>query len=329
VAFGDGITLGEDGNTPSIAPMLRPLIVLVGREYPTHPAAAGIHLYGAVLQVINQGLAGEHAGDPTALTAQPLHSAALAMNPEAVLIMEGSNDLLANDATDIKPAIDNLRAMIRTARGRNIRPYIATVPPMNRLASAGLGGAWCRLSTIRFALWRSGSRYAGRYQRGVRQQSVANRHGRPPSERRRLRTDGQHVLSRLQKRNLGRLRRPCRRRFVPRAGTDLTVFRHASLGCYPRLQRAGHHSGDSQRVRAVPADIEIIVVDDASTDGTTAVPTLSRSGRPAVIATRSTSAKALKPDFRGDRGCRHIPDASLDTTRLTTQLREAFSTARR
>jgi lysophospholipase L1-like esterase len=54
--------------------------------------------------------------------------------------MEGTNDLFEVDPLLITPAIENLRTMIRDARLRNVRVYIATVPPMNPLGMRG-GGA--------------------------------------------------------------------------------------------------------------------------------------------------------------------------------------------
>jgi lysophospholipase L1-like esterase len=48
-----------------------------------------------------------------------------------VLIMEGTNDLYDRDDRVFPAAIDGLRQMIRDAKGRSIRPYLATVPPMN------------------------------------------------------------------------------------------------------------------------------------------------------------------------------------------------------
>jgi lysophospholipase L1-like esterase len=57
-----------------------------------------------------------------------------------VLIMEGSNDLTSRDSLTIPRAIAGLRQMLREAKGRAVRPYLATIPPMN---PQGLrGGSW-------------------------------------------------------------------------------------------------------------------------------------------------------------------------------------------
>jgi lysophospholipase L1-like esterase len=45
------------------------------------------------------------------------------------------------DARLIAPAIANLRVMVRDARSRNIRAYLATIPPMNPAARRGAGSA--------------------------------------------------------------------------------------------------------------------------------------------------------------------------------------------
>ena len=79
--------------------------------------------------VSNQGSPGEAAKDRTtlarftALTSTRRYS--------VVLIMEGSNDLYDRDDHVVPAAIDGLRQMIHDAKGKGIRPYLATVPPMN------------------------------------------------------------------------------------------------------------------------------------------------------------------------------------------------------
>ena len=45
--------------------------------------------------------------------------------------MEGSNDTLDKDSRKIQPAIDNLRNIVRTAKSRGVKPYLATLPPKN------------------------------------------------------------------------------------------------------------------------------------------------------------------------------------------------------
>jgi lysophospholipase L1-like esterase len=47
------------------------------------------------------------------------------------LIMEGTNDLYNRDDRIFPAAYDGLRSMIRNAKGRGLRPYLATIPPMD------------------------------------------------------------------------------------------------------------------------------------------------------------------------------------------------------
>ena len=92
--------------------------------------------------VSNQGNPGEAASDPatfrrfTGLTSSGRYSVAL--------IMEGTNDLYNRDDRIVPAAIDGLRQMIRDAKSRGIRPYLATIPPMNPSACVPVcrGLAW-------------------------------------------------------------------------------------------------------------------------------------------------------------------------------------------
>jgi len=130
VAFGDSITLGEDGNTVTLAPTTPWPIVLVDKAYPLVLQQQLASRYTTqALQVANAGRGGEWAGDAATLTRfSELLGTRLY---ESVLIMEGTNDLSTANPTQIQPAIDNLRAMLSDARSRNIRPYLATIPPID------------------------------------------------------------------------------------------------------------------------------------------------------------------------------------------------------
>lgn len=140
VAFGDSITVGEDGNSlASGLPGVMPF-VLIGREYPTilQQRLASRYTTQAIV-VDNRGQGGEAAGSPQALSrfTQLVSSRAY----ESVLIMEGSNDLSSLDDRAIAPAVANLRSMIREARLRSVRAYLATIPPMNPAGRRGRGWA--------------------------------------------------------------------------------------------------------------------------------------------------------------------------------------------
>ena len=58
-----------------------------------------------------------------------------------VLLMEGSNDVTDRDIALLPAAIANLRQMLRTAKGRGLRPYLATIPPQNPKGFRGAFGA--------------------------------------------------------------------------------------------------------------------------------------------------------------------------------------------
>src|SRR5262249_54050091 len=74
------------------------------------------------------GLPGEKAGDSATLSR--FNAVVSTGAYDVVLLMEGSNDLSSRDSRDIPPAVANLRTMVRNAKSRGQRPFLATVPPM-------------------------------------------------------------------------------------------------------------------------------------------------------------------------------------------------------
>ncbi len=130
-AFGDSITRGEDGN------YLRPRVVNPLSAYPTVLQRLLAERYiTQTISVVNLGESQEHArsGETRLRFSRELSTRAL----DAVLIMEGTNDLYDRDQRDAVAAVESLRVMVRDARSRNIRPFLATVPPMNPEGSRGL-----------------------------------------------------------------------------------------------------------------------------------------------------------------------------------------------
>src|SRR5262249_44367046 len=134
VAFGDSITLGEDG-TNDVSPnmlgsnLFYPQVVLAGFEYPTVLQLELQTRYTgqfSFITVSNAGFRGEAAGDPTTL--MRFSSAVLNTDRQVVLIMEGANDLVSGVAAE-PAAISNLQTMIVRAKAAAIRPYLATIPP--------------------------------------------------------------------------------------------------------------------------------------------------------------------------------------------------------
>jgi lysophospholipase L1-like esterase len=137
LAFGDSITAGEDGQN-SVASSLtimssrfHPSVLMpFAQRYPSLLQQSLVDRYKTQSPTVsNQGASGEAASDPAALSRfKGLTSSG---RYSVVLIMEGTNDLYDRDDRVVPAAIDGLRQMIRDAKGRSIRPYLATVPPMN------------------------------------------------------------------------------------------------------------------------------------------------------------------------------------------------------
>lgn len=126
VAFGDSMTLGEDGNASA---SVRPTVVFpAAKTYPGVLQKALASRYTAQApKVDNRGVAGERLSD--AGTRSRFSSVVGGGSYDAVLIMEGANDVADRDDRTIAAAIDGLRQMLRDARSRGVRPYLATIPP--------------------------------------------------------------------------------------------------------------------------------------------------------------------------------------------------------
>jgi lysophospholipase L1-like esterase len=137
LAFGDSITAGEDGQN-SVAPSaslmsarFHPSVLFpFGQRYPTElQQQLADHYKTQSPTVDNQGLPGEAASDPGTLNR--FVSLTGSRRYTVALIMEGTNDLYDRDDRIYPAAYDGLRSMIRDAKGKGIRPYLATIPPMN------------------------------------------------------------------------------------------------------------------------------------------------------------------------------------------------------
>lgn len=126
VAFGDSITWGENGisATASISSTIRPRFQ-VAKTYPTvlYQSLATRYTAQGIL-VSNQGNPGELASDSA--TRSRFGNAISGF--ETVLLMEGSNDLTEGLGTF---AITALRNMVRDAKARGVKPFLATIPPMD------------------------------------------------------------------------------------------------------------------------------------------------------------------------------------------------------
>ena len=140
LAFGDSITAGEDGqNSVSssasiMSSRFHPFVLFPqAQRYPQELQQSLAGRYKTQSPTVdNQGNPGEAASDPATL--RRFSSLTSSRRYSVVLIMEGSNDLYGRDDRIVPFAIDGLRSMIRDAKSRGIRPYLATIPPMNPIA---------------------------------------------------------------------------------------------------------------------------------------------------------------------------------------------------
>lgn len=154
LAFGDSITAGEDGQNstaPSQSEMsarVHPSVLFpLAQRYPTELQTLLSNRYRTQSPTIdNQGFPGEAASDPAAV--RRFTSLTSSRRYSVALIMEGSNDLYDRDDRVVPRAIDGLRSMIRDAKSRGMRPYLATIPPMNPAACVPVcrGLAWSLVS---------------------------------------------------------------------------------------------------------------------------------------------------------------------------------------
>jgi lysophospholipase L1-like esterase len=113
LAFGDSLTFGS--SPPDVVD-----------SYPQHlkPKLAAKYV-GQTITVVNDGRPGENA-QATGRTRLP--TALDIYRPGAVLLMEGSNDLLGGDA-GAAAGLAALTEMVRTARARGVAVLLATLPP--------------------------------------------------------------------------------------------------------------------------------------------------------------------------------------------------------
>ncbi|HEY7502223.1 MAG TPA: GDSL-type esterase/lipase family protein [Vicinamibacterales bacterium] len=120
LAFGDSLTAGVFSPAPSL------LIVSPPGSYPFQLQDRLVARYRLQTPIVlNEGNPGELA---SGTGVQRFRSVLMANRPDIVLLMEGTNDLLVG-APGPDAAINALRAMVREAKGQNIRIALATIPP--------------------------------------------------------------------------------------------------------------------------------------------------------------------------------------------------------
>jgi lysophospholipase L1-like esterase len=133
VAFGDSLTRGEDGTAAALT------LQRTGQIGPRVFFPPALTYPGVLQQLLtsryttqsfivrNEGQSGERVADRATLTrfSRVVGSGSY----DVVLLMEGANDLSDRDDRITASAIANLRQMIRDAQSRNVRPFLATIPP--------------------------------------------------------------------------------------------------------------------------------------------------------------------------------------------------------
>jgi lysophospholipase L1-like esterase len=140
LAFGDSVTAGEI-TVPSIAPTSAgqnyKLIIVPSASYPSQLLQMLRARYTdqtSQLQVVNSGAPGEWAQDG----AQRLPGVMSSVRPEAVLLLEGYNDLGASGTTGINAAWNAIDRMAKEIRGRGARVFLSTLPPPGPLGAKSI-----------------------------------------------------------------------------------------------------------------------------------------------------------------------------------------------
>jgi len=129
-AFGDSMTLGE---RPSFGlnPLTGSFLIDPVSAYPRQLEDALLSRYTAqTLSVQNRGRSGEQAVEGRSRLSSVLAGAGY----EVLLLMEGANDLLFAEAKAVDPAVSAMQFMVRDAKSRGLRVFLATLPPQNPLA---------------------------------------------------------------------------------------------------------------------------------------------------------------------------------------------------
>lgn len=121
VAFGDSLTEGVTALEPATLMKL-----VASQPYPQRLQALLSDRYTTqTITVQNRGLAGEQAADGRPRLIDVLRKD----QPEVVLLLEGYNDMSAYGSKGLPRAIGGLEGMIKEARGRGMRVFVATLPP--------------------------------------------------------------------------------------------------------------------------------------------------------------------------------------------------------
>jgi lysophospholipase L1-like esterase len=121
VAFGDSLTAGVTSSVIPSSVQLEP-----NSSYPARLLELLNQRYSAqTIRVTNAGVPGEHAADAISRLRSELGS----LQPDVVLIMEGTNDLDPDSMTPGLRGADAIESMVQDAKSRGVDPILATIPP--------------------------------------------------------------------------------------------------------------------------------------------------------------------------------------------------------
>ena len=121
MAFGDSLTEGQVSPSPTVLMRLA-----TPQAYPGRLQAMLVERYTAQTPVvINQGVSGEQAEDGVSRFVRAIRND----NPEAVLLLEGINDISAQGQRGATVALAAMDSMMKEARNRRVAVFLATLPP--------------------------------------------------------------------------------------------------------------------------------------------------------------------------------------------------------
>lgn len=121
VAFGDSLTAGVTSSVIQTIVQLEP-----NNSYPAQLGELLKERYSPqTIRVTNAGVPGEDAAEAISRFRSELGR----LQPDVVLLMEGTNDLSPTSSTPGILGAEAIETMVRDAKGRGVDPIIATIPP--------------------------------------------------------------------------------------------------------------------------------------------------------------------------------------------------------
>ena len=121
VAFGDSLTAGVTSSVIPTTVQLEP-----NSSYPAQLRERLNQRYSAqTIRVTNAGVPGEDAAEAISRFQSELGR----LQPDVVLIMEGTNDISPNSSTPGVQGAEAIETMVRDAKSRGVDPILATIPP--------------------------------------------------------------------------------------------------------------------------------------------------------------------------------------------------------